>query len=502
MNRTPEQEFTVADLLAIWRRRRRAMLGVLAATVLLTVVGSLVWPKRYRSESRLLVRVGRENATLDPAASIGAAAVVASPTSREEEIASIVDVFLSRPMIERVIDVVGAEKLARSGWNFLPSPVALDARARDELIEGLASRIVVENVKKSNVVRVEYRGLEPETSQAVVSALVDAYLAGHARFHRSDGALAFLRFETSGQMDKLSRLEEELADLREETGLVDAPARRQVLVEQRGRLEESRFQVRQELAGVEKEIGELQRVLKELPPTQLIQRQLGVGNEGTDGMREQFYALRLREQQLVAQYNESHPLVQDIRRQVAAAQQILEQEELTRVVATESPNRAYEESTIQLLDAERQGAALGAREEALERHLADVDEQLSALNRDALAIARLERRIEIQDAEYRRYAANLEQARMEDALEQGRISNLSVVQPASLEVKEVSPRLGLNLVLGVLAGLAAAAASALALERCDRSLHDAEQLEREVDLRVLGSISHLPRPDQAVAGGS
>lgn len=499
MQRSPSPDFSFADLVDIWRRRRVVVVGFFLTTILIALGGSLIWPKRYRSESRLLVRVGRENATLDPTASVGSAAVFAMPTSREEEIASIVDILRSRDIIERVVESVGAERLVRSGWSFMPEPAELDARGRDELIEALGDDVIVENVKGSNIVRIEYRAFDPETAQAVVSALVDVYLADHVKFNRSRGAVEFLREQEQRQSNVLSDWENQLVQLKASTGLIDVEAQRQVLVQQLGSLEDESFRVKQNLTAARKEVDELRDDLAELPETQLSERQLGVADQGTDGMRGQFYALRLREQELLAQHSAAHPEVQEIRRQVEAARKILEQEERTLVVSTEAPNRAYEETNMKLLDAERLLATLLAREGKLDEQISDLKQRIATLNRNALAVAQLERKVQINDAEYRRYAANLEQAMIENALEEGKISNLSVVQTPSLEVKEVSPDLALNTVLGVFAGALGGVALALLLERCDGRLHTAKQLEQELNLRVLGSVSRLARKDQPVA---
>src|SRR6185369_7902508 len=58
------------------------------------------------SQSKLLLRLGRENVVLDPTATFGQTAV-SVPQSRENEINSALEVLKSRPLIEQVVDSVG-----------------------------------------------------------------------------------------------------------------------------------------------------------------------------------------------------------------------------------------------------------------------------------------------------------------------------------------------------------------------------------------------------------
>ena len=61
--------------------RKKAVLWFLVITGTVAVL-TFCWPRTYRSEGKLLVRLGRENATLDSTVTLGESAVVAVPLSR------------------------------------------------------------------------------------------------------------------------------------------------------------------------------------------------------------------------------------------------------------------------------------------------------------------------------------------------------------------------------------------------------------------------------------
>src|SRR5437773_1976209 len=80
---------------ALFRHKGKATLFFLAVLAGVTL-WTLLSPRAYRSQAKLFVRLGRENATLDPTASFGQPPVVAVPQSRENEINTAAEILKSR----------------------------------------------------------------------------------------------------------------------------------------------------------------------------------------------------------------------------------------------------------------------------------------------------------------------------------------------------------------------------------------------------------------------
>ena len=104
-----------------------------------------------------------------------------------------------------------------------------------------------------------------------------------------------------------------------------------------------------------------------------------------------------------------------------------------------------------------------------------------------LAVAALEGDIAV-DATYRKYAADMEQAKIDKARETARISNIAVAQPATLEPEVVFPNRTMFLEFGVLFGLAAAVAVAYWAEARDHSFRGPEDVQRRLGVVVLATI--------------
>ena len=68
-------------------------------------LGTFLVAEIYKSEARLLVRIGRESVSLDPTATTGQ--VISVGQSRESEINSELEILKSRELAQKVVDAIG-----------------------------------------------------------------------------------------------------------------------------------------------------------------------------------------------------------------------------------------------------------------------------------------------------------------------------------------------------------------------------------------------------------
>jgi uncharacterized protein involved in exopolysaccharide biosynthesis len=535
MARDFHSQTTLRDLLrTVFRHRWKAsavFLGVMAVVILATS-----WtPKAYRSEGQLLVRLGRENVTLDPTATLGGSTIVPLPSSRESEINSVVEILKSRVLAEQVVDAIGPDALLSAdrgpsgraivaaedagGWLkrtgeqaqglvaaaadwlkrlLLITPVSL----REQAVLKVSKNLSVDAVTKSNVVRISYAGPTPELSQAVVTTLIDRYLDEHVRINRARGSHEFFIEQTGLLQSQLAEKEVELRNLKVETGLVSPARQRDVLVERLSSLREQLAQVEAEKAAAGKGIAALRGELEALPETQIAARTTGVGNQGTEGMREQLYLLQMQEQEAAARYTESHPKLRLIREQVNRAQEILNEETPTRTHITSGPHRMHEQVQQTLLTEIPRWEALEAKSAELAAQVAAARGELQRLGEDELRVARLQREVELLDANYRKYAVNLEQARIDGQLEAQRMSNINVAQAATYEPKPIRPRTLVNLAIGTLLAALASLLVVLLGEYFDHSFQMPEDIEKQLAVPVLASIPRFRHRQLVVDGRS
>ena len=452
-------------------RHKFAVAGFFLGVLALVATATLLMPRTYRSQTKLFLRLGRENATLDPTATLGQNPVVALPATRENEINSILEILKSRVLLERVVDRVGPEViLGKAPYEesasiaevpVTPSRVVDD---RYRAVVALAQKLEVEAVKRSNVIQIAYEGPSPDASQAVVRNLVEFYLEEHARINRTPGAHKFLTEQTERVRAELSTAENALRALKDETGLIAPEGQRTILVDRIGRLEAELSGLTATTLATEAEAKSFREKFAALSPTVVIGTTRGLPNQAADTMRAQLYALQIRELELKAKYPENHPELVLTRQQTSAAASLLAKEEIAREQVTTGPNKAREEAELAIVRHEAALASLRVRRTEIEKQLGDERERLKTFAANAFRVAKLQREVELHDAQYRRFADNLERSQIDRALESEKISNVSIVQPATLDVKPVRPNLLMNAAIGFLLASVGSVGLAILLE--------------------------------------
>lgn len=515
MNNPTQPLFTFDDAVRGIRKRKFLVLGILVLVPTLVMVVTLLSPKEYESTAKLFVRLGRENSSLDATATLGQGPVVSTPLTREAEIKSIAEMIMNRSLYEKVVDEIGPEVIMKkkrltadgsteeiedSSWSpidtvmgFLATVgIASDLPIRERAINRLEKDLYVEAVENSNVVFVKYESYDPALSQKVVESLTRHYILTHGEINRAAGARTFMDEQTRRMKSELEAYENEFEKLKSESGVIDLDAYRGVLVDRLSNLTNQKIEVDAQVQAIEEEVIRLQDRLDNIEPEIVLEEMVGAGNEGADGMRQELYRLELQKEDLLARFAPTHVKVKAIEKQIANAKKILVSTEQARKESKRGPNEIYQKLAIDLNTRIPQLESLKAKAKAYAEQIAAVKQQQQEFARLEVAYKRLERQISIDDGNYRKYVNNLEQARLDSQLKNEKLSNISLAQPASLQLKPSKPNKLLNLIVGIVFGIMIGFGLAVYLEFRSVMAGSGTVFERESELPLVGSLESIP----------
>lgn len=508
----PAPSLTIRDFVYVLFRHKWKMFFFFASVVFLVTVFTLVSSEIYRSEAKLLLKVGRESVTLDPTASTGPIMHVSQ--SRLSEINSEIEILRGRDLIEQVIDTVGAEQLlmksetsgGSSGSGQWLEPIKSLLRLpkdalkqmgmseqlsdREKVLLGIYNNLYIGSDKDSNIIKVSYNAKSPEIAQRVVSELINLSLEKHIAAHRTPGSYEFFVEQTEHLKNKLKASEESLKALKNKVGITSIERQQTILLERIQSLETTKDTTESSLASSTAKVKSLEQAIAQIPETAVIQETTGYPSSGADAMREELFRLQIEEQKLLKNFSEDSRSVEAVRQEIARAEELLKQEQ-DRTQITKGLNRSYEELNLALLTEKAEQVALQERLSSLNQQLEDTRKELAPLNEAEMEIAALMRDISTQEANLRKYSENLEQARIDDAMESQRISNISVIQEATLPIKSVRPRKLLNLGLGFFLGVFGAILLAIISELTDHTIKSPLDIEEKLQLKSLGYIPRL-----------
>jgi uncharacterized protein involved in exopolysaccharide biosynthesis len=459
------------ELYQILMTHKRPMMWAFSCVMLVAIAVTFLSPKTYTSEAKLFVRLGRESLALDPTATTGQMALVHEP--RESEINSVFELVKSRAILSNVVETVGPEVVLGtdsavdrpqtanmvSQFNlFRPYSIS------DDALKYLSDNLTVVAIKKSNVINVSYEARTPELARQIVTRIIDQARDAHMRVNRTYGSHDFFTTQVDQFRGKVERLETTLRDLKNRTGVISPTEQRVLKVQQIGDLQTTLLRAEANLNGSAAEMQVQLATLEKIPQTVQTEETHNMPHSPVAAMREQLFALQVHEKELLSKFTESHPLSVLVRDQVSTLKKVIDNEAAEPQV-THAPNPAHREIHLAYLRGESSAASLQTHFSTLRGQLGAAREELTDINNHEVEIARLEREIAMETANYKKYSENLEQARIDHELQQRSISNLNLLQSPTYSITPTRPKHVLNLTLGLMGGLASSLMVGLFLEQ-------------------------------------
>jgi uncharacterized protein involved in exopolysaccharide biosynthesis len=487
------------DVLRILYRHRRKMVAVFFSILAIAVVGLIVFPRTYTSEARMFVRLGKESIGLDATATMNE--VVSVNESREGEINSELEILRSRILLEDVVERVGSDEIlnksnnGESRWiDTLLVPVSAasawltpNVSPHEKAVLELGKMISVYSPRKSNVLIATCKARDPKLAQGILQAFLDSYLVRHGTVNRTAGSYEFFVDQADLLREQLTLATEKLRDAKNKNGLASVEGQRTNVQAQANSIEVAMLENERALSSADAKIEALKKTLTELPEKSLAEES-DVPSHSADLMRHELYKVQIAEKDASSRYTALHPQVIALRRQVEETRKILSSEEAHSRNSTHRLSPVHQAVQTELASLQATSAAHKAEAKSLKHQFEAVQSKIRALNDNELQITDLTRKSELIEDNYRSYVKNREQARVDQAMELGRISNVNVPQPATFAAKPSSPMVKLTLALAFVLASIGAVLVAFVAEHFDRSLRSAEQVEQELGLPVLFSV--------------
>ncbi len=508
MNQLPS-ELSLGDFWEIVFRHK-AKLVLLPLLILTLAVGVILYfPRTYRSEAKLFLQVGRESVGIDPTATTGQT-ISLMQSGRDDEVKSAIEVLGSRGVLSQVVQELGADYVLRGGpesdqqpnpitaaikqgigsvVNLLKKidPVGNDEQAVIEIEEGLT----IEAERNSTVLVITYDTKSAVGAKRVLDTLVDIYQREHLRIHRNADSGDFFAEQQELLQKRLDDAQQVHLAAKNRMGLASVEGRRGTLEGQVQSVELDSYQTEQNLATSLARMADIKKQLADMPE-RLTSAVTSKPNEGADLLRDQLYERQMKLLDLKSRYTDNNPLVQAVSAQVEEAEKVVDAQVSNREETTDDANPLHRELTLDLKKEQSVAAGLESRLATLTDQRKLIMADLEQLNRNEVELDRLARAEQMARDKYMQYTNNLEQARIDKALEDQNVSGVSIAQAATLANKPVKPSKLLFGLGGLVLAASVTLASVVASERLDTRIRGDVDAEQTLDLPVLAAIPDSP----------
>jgi uncharacterized protein involved in exopolysaccharide biosynthesis len=429
----------------------------------------------FKADMKILVRKER----VDPVVTTGQNSTpeLQSVAVREEDLNSEAELLKGDDLLREVVIQAG---LVPAGSN---DPVAI-ARA----LRKLQKKLDVSPVAKTDLISVSYQSSDPEQSRRVLTTLESLYLAKQRNVRVNDYQVNFFEQQVGIQRNALATAQAKLLDFTQMNGVVSASLQRDLTVTHMEDLNQEQLQTSAEMANLQGRVKTLTAQLAAEPERVSTESKVSDNPQLLQQLKASLLALQLKRAELLNKYDEHYRLVQDVDREIATAQRMIDDQANALVRENSSNvNPIHQALETELEQATAQLTGLRNKQAQLSRSTADLEH--SAEN---LVAKDSQQQVLLLDAktaqnQYQLYVDKLAQARMTHSLDKNGILNVVVAQ------EPVTPALPQNSILGSLCvalftGLLLSFGGAYLLDVFDPTIRNARELGEVLDAPVLAEF--------------
>ena len=341
-------------------------------------------------------------------------------------------------------------------------------------VEALHENINIEEVRDTRLLKISVQDHDPEVAMDIANSLASSYIEFNIanRLKSSKNTLSWMSDQLYEMKKKLEDSEEAFLAYKQRENLFSVEGKQKVIAQKIADFNDAQLEARNKRFEVDAKLQQLKLSLAS-GVGHMDVRSL-ISNPRIDNLNTQLLDAEVEFSRLGKVYKSKHPKIVQITSKIDKTKKKLAQE-----VAKE----------IQSLKAER--AVLLAREKAMEKTIADFDQEALMTNRKELKYSILQRSVRTNQKLYDTLLSKIEES---NVVKDADVSNILVVEKAVLPLSPVKPKKKLNLALSIIFGLMTGVGLAFLLEYMDRSLRTEEDVQRYMDLPVL---SVVPEADKA-----
>ncbi len=497
--------FTLRDLLAVVFRRSRLIAVTFLVILGGTAATALLEPDSYEAEMKFIVKRDR----VEPVISNRETAGVKTVTQvTEQELQSEVELLESYDLLEKVVIAAGLKAPAQSpSWASLLTPQGAQAAALDMPVPAPDSRYVgpalssavrvlekyltVKTLPNTNMIVARYESRDPREAVRVLEQLAELYMQKHLAVHRLPGTFNFFQRESERSQGELDQAQSELIAFRNKEGMAAPDIEKQITLQRLGESEAALRKTQADIRDTQERMGVLESQLQQSSDRQVTEMRTSQSPH-VARLKAALSELEIKRVELTEKYTPSYRLVQQLDKQMEQVRSELAVEQSKPdVVETTNRDPNHEWLRSELTKAKAELAGLTGRATETSRAVENYRAEARAMSEVEIREQNLMRAAKVAEENYVLYRQRQEEARISDLLDNQRIVNVAVAESVTLPSTPSSPSSSSVMVLGFLMASLVSVGLAFVWDRFDSTVRVPSEVERELGLPVLASISKV-----------
>ena len=437
----------------------------------------------YESRMKILVR----NMRADTPVTAGDERVTDRNEVSEGQITSEIELLKSRDLLEQVVRKLNLAEPQVEG-------AAVTEQDIERAVYKLEKELSASPVKKANIIEISYSSKSPKTAASVLNEISALYMDKHLKLHRPPGAYQFFKDQADQHEQELRSTENQLSDFQQAKDVVAIDQQKELtlsrLVDSKSKLKELNGTIQE----TDKRIVELEKQLGGIEKRVKTQNRVLPNQYSAERLNTMLVELKNRRTQLLTKFQPNDRVVKEVDDQIATTTKALDEAVKSTSVEESSdinPLRQAFESELSRAKIDQAGRI--ALRKNLEEQVAQYSAQIEKLEEATTVHDDLSRQVKRKEETYQLYAKKQEESRISDALDEQKISNVSVAEaPIVPRTPNKKNRL-LALIVSLGVGLGLILGSVFVSELLRDTFHTPRELENYTEFPVLATIPLNPK---------
>lgn len=493
-------------LLFIFLREFKWAMGI---TLVVILLGAFLLPAKYESTARLLVKPGRDAAL---PLEISDRQAMVMPISQRDPIVDEERMLTGRPIVREVaehyLEVLANQPPPPWVWKrikyevkrvvgavidgvrtvFETIGVIEEQTDVERLARALEKNFEVDHALGSSVMEIRFTWNEPDVAQAIVEHWIEIYQRQRTDALGRKSLFTFYEAQSAASALQIKSYKEQLLQKMTGLGAASITDRLEDLSERINILRGERFNTQRLISSSDSVLENTRNQLKGLPQEVVTVRQIAL-NPAQQDLRRLLNQKRLERVDMLRTYMTTAEPVRALDESIASLEkQVADEGDTVQSSEDRAPNTLSIHLQRVLLDETSNNKALRAQLAAQESQLHELEAQRNEAMREEPEVARLQRELDAAEKNYVLYTDSLEKSRIDRELDNSQISNIAVIEAATLNPARVFPK---TLVMLLLALPFSALVGLLVVYVCyllDQRIHDGGLVESRFGLPLWTTL--------------
>jgi|GEM_PF-381151 len=381
----------------------------------------------------------------------------------------------------------------------------LDGIDIDREVEIIEKNLNVSIIPNTNIIEISYVDYEPKFASILLNEIISTVKRKNADSIRAEASSVkqFLEAEVAKQAGEVNRIKVAENNYREQQGIVSLDNQTKNLVNNLNQLQMQRQELLTVIKEQESKVNNLERVAK------VDSAEAGF-IEGKIGQDRQLEELRGRLIEIEAElatarsnFTENNPVIINLAEEKENITQLLQEQidlvlgegvisasQITKNNSSQAENGIGEAILEDLIANQVQLDADRDKIQVIEAEITNIKDQIALLPNKVQSLTDIVAQQEQASESLQFLQRKLEEARIAEAQ---LIGNFQIVEKASIPSSPYTPNTIVVMAIASILATSLMMAIILLLERIDRTLYDAEEIEQSLNLPFLNALPSLPQ---------